>query len=112
MNQRNCCQILKKQIENYWKQKTWHSRMNLKLWLIKQGNAIALVVVVACSSCCVSNHLFREVERQIMELSELQYLFATKVAEQSEYIERTYEVMVDANAYVNQANKELIKATK
>ncbi len=47
-----------------------------------------------------------------MELSELQLLFATKVAEQSDYIEKNYESVLQANSYINQANIELIKATK
>jgi syntaxin 18 len=54
----------------------------------------------------------KDVEKQIMEISELQNLFALKVAQQSEDIEHNFNIAISSKSNINNAAKELTKATK
>eukprot|EP01116_Phalansterium_solitarium_P021865 TRINITY_DN6996_c0_g1_i1.p1 TRINITY_DN6996_c0_g1~~TRINITY_DN6996_c0_g1_i1.p1 ORF type:complete len:356 (+),score=104.87 TRINITY_DN6996_c0_g1_i1:1093-2160(+) len=54
----------------------------------------------------------RQVERQLMEISELQQLFASKVSQQELAIERNYDAAVAATAHIDTGGRELKKATK
>jgi syntaxin 18 len=51
----------------------------------------------------------REAERTVVEIANLNHVFATKVLEQAREIETLYDLAVEATMYVDRGNKELRK---
>lgn len=54
----------------------------------------------------------RKIEKKVMEISELQQVFALKVAEQIELIDHNYQSVLQAHANVERGNRELQQATR
>jgi len=54
----------------------------------------------------------RQIEKQIVEVSQLQEFFAQKVAEQAEEIEQIKKQTVHGTLNIEQGNKQIEKATK
>jgi len=54
----------------------------------------------------------RQIERKVAEISELQHIFATKVAEQGEMVDVAYVLATESRAHVDKGVQELHKAAR